>query len=113
MSSDWTDDDVVRYLNDYPLPADFRWTRVDRHRTTREKTLTPDTLVYPSHRGVAERGTYGKWLRETPYFPGLFEKVRDIIIAIPDDAPLPTPEEIAARLHELEATQLPPDNLFR
>lgn len=105
----WNDDDVERWLNDFPLPADFRWTRTDRTKDTKEKILTPDTLVMPSHRGVS----YGKWLRETPYFPGLFEMVRDIIQALPEGANLPTPEELAARLIELRDTQLPPDNLFR
>jgi hypothetical protein len=108
MSNGWTEDDVIRWLNDNPLPADFRWTRVDRNRETKAKTYSPGTVVLPSHRGLL----YGKWLRETPYFPGLFEKVRDVILALPDDAPLPTPEELAERLYQLEANQLPPDNLF-
>lgn len=93
MPQDWTDDDVMRYLDDWPLPADFTWTRVDIAKDTKEKILTPDTAVRPKHHGVA----YGKWLRETPYFPGLFERVRDVIRAIPIGvgAKMPTPEELA------------------
>lgn len=94
MPLDWTDDDVTRWLNDFPLPADFTWTRVDRTKDTKEKIETPGTAVRPSHHGVA----YGKWLRETPYFPGLFEAVRDIIRAVPAGGTLPTPEELAAQL---------------
>ena len=109
MCDVWTDDDVMRWLNDFPLPADFRWTRVDRARDTKKKIESPGTLVMPAHRGVV----YGKWLRETPYFPGLFEAIRDIIKALPEGAPLPTAEELAARLVALQQTQLPPDNLFQ
>lgn len=97
MPADWTDDDVMRWLDDFPLPADFTWTRTDRVKDTGEKILTPNTPVRPSHHGVA----YGKWLRETPYFPGLFERIRDIIQAIPTaDAGgvLPTPEQLAEML---------------
>lgn len=108
MSAEWTDYDVERWLNDYPLPADFRWTRVDRNKTTKAKTLTPSTLVMPTHRGLS----YGKWLHETPYFPGLFEAIRDIILSIPPEGALPTPEQLVERLNRLQETQLPPDNIF-
>jgi hypothetical protein len=94
MPADWTDDDVMRWLDDFPLPADFTWTRTDRVKDSKEKILTPNTAVRPAHLGVA----YGKWLRETPYFPGLFEQIRDIIREIPPGATLPTPEELATRL---------------
>lgn len=104
MANDWTDDDVMHWLNDFPLPADFRWTKVERTKD-KERIETPDSLVLPSHRGV----DYGKWLRETPYFPGLFEQIRDIIFA--SDV-LPTPEELAEKLYKLRETQLPPGNLF-
>lgn len=102
----WTDDDVMRWLNDYPLPADFTWTRVDRTKDTKEKIETPDTLVLPAHRGVA----YGKWLRETPYFPGLFEMVRDIIQGLPEGAALPSPEQLAEQLKARQSR--PPETLF-
>lgn len=94
MPADWTDKDVEEWLNDFPLPADFTWTRVDRTKDTKEKIETPDTPVRPAHRGIG----YGKWLRETPYFPGLFEQVRDIILAVPAGANLPTAEDLAALL---------------
>lgn len=94
MPADWTDDDVMRWLDDFPLPADFTWTRVDRTKDTREKIYTANTPVRPAHLGVA----YGKWLRETPYFPGLFEQIRDIIQAVPAGVAMPTPDELAERL---------------
>ena len=62
----WTRDATMRYLNDNPLPADFTWP----HRDGGERP------VRPSHTMVEG---YGKWLRETPYFPGLFELVHDIL----------------------------------
>lgn len=96
MPADWTDDDVERWLTHFPLPADFTATRVDRVKDTGEKIHTPDTPVRPAHLGVA----YGKWLRETPYFPGLFERIRDIIRAIPVGGRLPTPDELAAQLRQ-------------
>jgi hypothetical protein len=94
MPADWTDEDVMRWLDDFPLPADFTWTRVDRTKDTKEKIETPNTPVRPAHHGVA----YGKWLRETPYFPGLFERARDIIRAIPEGKTLPTAEQLAEML---------------
>jgi hypothetical protein len=94
MPDDWTDDDVMRWLDDFPLPMDFTWTRVDRTKDTKEKIYTPNTAVRPSHHGVA----YGKWLHDTPYFPGLFEEIRDIIRAIPAGSRMPTPEELAVML---------------
>jgi hypothetical protein len=62
----WTRDATMRYLNANPLPASFRWT----HRDGGERA------VQPSHRLVTG---YGKWLRETPYFQGLFELIHDLL----------------------------------
>jgi hypothetical protein len=93
MPLDWTDDDVERWLTDFPLPADFTWTRTDTTKD-KEKILTPNTAVRPKHHGV----DYGKWLRETPYFPGLFERIRDIIRDVPVGTHLPPPEELALLL---------------
>lgn len=60
MTGRWTLDSTMEYLNEYPLPADFKWP----HRDGGER------VAWPTHRGVIG---YGKWLRETPYYQGLFE----------------------------------------
>lgn len=61
----WTRDHTMRHLNANPLPETFRWPHRDGG----------DRVVQPSHKSVAG---YGKWLRETPYFQGLFELVHDV-----------------------------------
>jgi len=71
MNALWHRDATMRYLNDFPLPRDFKWP----HRDGGEH------IVQPSHEQVIG---YGKWLRETPYFPGLFELLHDILDAAPD-----------------------------
>lgn len=64
----------MRYLNANPLPMSFRW----KHRDFPEG---PERPVQPSHKSVA---AYGKWLRETPYFQGLFELVHAVLEAAPE-----------------------------
>ena len=83
----WTLDDTQAYLTANPLPSDFTW----RHRDFPAHLPQP---VHPSHKNL--KGGYGKWLRETPYFPGLFERVHGIILDAGDD--LPDPATIAAEL---------------
>lgn len=62
----------MRYLNTVPLPAIFNWP----HRDGGEHSARPvhNTVI-----------GYGKWLRETPYFPGLFELAHDLLAAAPND----------------------------
>lgn len=72
--SAWSRDDTMHYLNANPLPASFRW----RHRDDPPGTDRP---VVPSHRSVTG---YGKWLRETPYFQGLFEVAHACLEAAPE-----------------------------
>ncbi len=67
--STWTRDATMVYLNANPLPATLRW----HHR---DDPPGVDRPVMPSHSNV--RG-YGKWLRETPYFQGLFELAHAIL----------------------------------
>lgn len=81
----WTADDTMCWLSHMPLPATFAWT----HRDGGEHP------VMPSHTRL--KGGYGKWLRETPYFPGLFEEIHAILARLPDDE-LITPELLAERL---------------
>lgn len=67
----WTRDASMRYLNEYPLPRGFMW----KHRDGGIRE------VWPRHRFVTG---YGKWLRETPYFMGLFELIHGILEAAPE-----------------------------
>jgi hypothetical protein len=67
----WTRDDTMAYLKANPLPREFTWQHRDGGRRA----------VQPSHSSVEN---YGKWLRETPYFQGLFELCHDILAAAPD-----------------------------
>lgn len=83
----WTLDDTQAYLTANPLPPDFCW----RHRDYPADQPRP---VHPSHQTL--KGGYGKWLRETPYFPGLFERVHGLILEAGYD--LPDPATLAARL---------------
>lgn len=80
----WTDMQTEGWLNEYPLPVDFRWR--DRYGI--------DRLVLPTYR---VKGGYGKWLHETPYFPGLFELCHHILARAPNDQIL-TPEWLATEL---------------
>jgi hypothetical protein len=69
----WTGDATMRYLNAFPLPRTFTWPHRDDGK---------DRSVAPAHGTVT---AYGKWLRETPYFPGLFELAHDILASAPEE----------------------------
>lgn len=86
----WTQSDTREWLTAFPLPVEFRW--VDRDDVER--------AVLPSHRTL--KGGYGKWLHETPYFPGLFELCHGILQRTPRDQPL-TPEWLAEELQKYRA----------
>lgn len=92
MNSNWDHDDVERWLTDYPLPADFTF-RGER--------------VWPRYQ--LKKG-YGFWLRTAgPYHPGLrglFNLIVEIIQAVPAGQRLPGPDEIAARIREIELSQV-------
>lgn len=91
----WTEIQTEGWLTEYPLPADFTWT--DRYGTERP--------VLPKYR---ISGGYGKWLHETPYFPGLFEHIHEIIARAPAEQEL-TPEWIVEKLaaYRSRSTQQP------
>lgn len=99
----WTADDTERYLREYPLPADFRWPHRDRADDGSE-VLAPVLPSYRLHKG------YGFWLRTTPYFPGLFEEIHQVLLSIGDE--LPTPERLAEILHQRRAARGQQTNLF-
>lgn len=87
----WEREDTERWLNDYPLPADFTWRG--------EK-------VWPRYQ--VKHG-YGQWLRTSgPYhvaLRGLFALVHDLLAAVPAGAAMPAPEDLAAQLRALETVQ--------
>lgn len=92
--SNWTDEDVEKWLNDWPLPADFTWGG--------EKAWPRYTLKHG----------YGQWVRTAgsyhPALRGLFRAVCDLLQAWPVGKDLPTPEQLAA---ELTAGQAVTDSL--
>jgi hypothetical protein len=97
--SAWTKEHTQAWLTGSPLPADLRW----RHRDGGVR------IVSPRYRLTAG---YGKWLRETPYFPGLFEAVHELLAAVPYEAALPAPAEIVRALDFSRENGLPPVSLF-
>lgn len=85
----WSRDATMRCLNQWPLPPDFVWP----HRDDAGK----ERPVRPIHAAVIG---YGKWLRETPYFPGIFELAHDILTDAPDEIDAAW---LPAQLQELRA----------
>lgn len=87
----WTDQDVERWLNDYPLPQGFKWR---------------GEVAWPRYE--LKHG-YGQWLRTAgsyhPALRGLFRLVCDVIKGWPDGAPLPSPDQLAGQLRAYETVQ--------
>lgn len=85
----WTPDRTERYLNAFPLPEGFTW--LDRNGHWKP--------VRPAHaeRILEVQRTYGKWLAETPYFPGLFELIHRLMVLHPGET-VPTSREMAEKL---------------
>jgi hypothetical protein len=85
----WEREDTERWLNDYPLPADFTWH---------------GEIAWPRYE--LKHG-YGQWLRTAgPYhvaLRGLFTLVHDLLAAVPEGAAMPGPEDLAAQLRALES----------
>ena len=92
----WEHADTRAYLDANPLPVGFLW--LDDTRTPRP--------VLPRHTNVT---SYGKWLAETPYFPGLFELIHKILVNAPD---LGDADWLAAELERRRPAQQPPLPLF-
>ena len=90
----WTADDTEAFLTRFALPTDFRWDRTERRGT--ERVIVPDQPVLPEYR--ISKG-YGFWLRTTPYFPGLFEEIHDVMLRAPEDQEL-TSDWLATQLTE-------------
>lgn len=69
----WTKDNTRDYLSAFPLPADFMWPGKDGSLRA----------VCPSY-SITD---YGKWLRETPNYPGLFDACHEALIHFGEDLP--------------------------
>jgi len=88
----WSREDTERWLNDWPLPADF---------TFRGEKVWP--------RYTLKKG-YGFWLRTAgPYHPavrGLFAHCHEILAGIRIGEAMPSAEQLAAKLREAELSQM-------
>ncbi len=93
-SEPWTADDTEAFLTRFALPTEFRWDRTEKRDGV--KVAIPDQAVLPDYR--ISKG-YGFWLRTTPYFPGLFEEIHEILLRAPEDQEI-TSEWLAATLLE-------------
>lgn len=78
----WTKDDTQAFLTAFPLPTTFSWPG-------RDGKLHAVCPKYQIH-------GYGKWLRETPYYPGLFEAVHEVLVGLGDALPTGDGELVAA-----------------
>ncbi len=84
---EWTPEDTQEFLTANPLPSDFTWDHRDGGKRP----------VVPSHSYL--KGGYGKWLRETPYFQGLFELCHDVLLHAKQ---VGDGEWLAGQLNEIE-----------
>lgn len=87
----WNEENTVDFLNRYPLPTSFCWPGKDG------KPLA----VCPSYQ--IKHG-YGKWLHDTPYYPGLFKAIHESLIAFGEN--LPSDAELIAALEPRKAKLL-------
>lgn len=94
---EWTAEHTQAFLAANPLPVDFTWD----HRDGGQRP------VVPAHSFL--KGGYGKWLRETPYFPGLFEMIHDVLLHAD---PLGDAEWLAGKLNEIRRLRGTQENLF-
>lgn len=72
---EWTQDDTEQWLSANALPDDFVWP----HRNAKPDGTESLQPVLPSYR--LTKG-YGFWLRTTPYFPGLFEEIHELLVGM-------------------------------
>ena len=94
LTTGWSPNDTEAWLSRFALPIDFRWDRSEKRDG--QRLVLPDQPVLPEYR--ITKG-YGFWLRTTPYFPGLFEEIHDILMRATDDQAI-TPEWVASQLVE-------------
>ncbi len=99
----WTHADTMAYLDDNALPVDFQWFH--KNKSPDGKPLL--AVVLPKYR---ISGGFGKWLHDTPYFPGLFELIHDLLFH--SGAILPSIEAITADLTRIKAERVGQTELF-
>lgn len=87
----WTHDDTEAWLTENPLPVHFRWPHRDALANGEENLMAP----LPKY----NLENYGKWLHETPYFPGLFEEIHAVLLQMGAELP-DSAEDLARRLDE-------------
>lgn len=71
----WSPDDTEKWLSENALPEDFLWP----HRDQPDDGTENLQAVLPNYR--LTKG-YGFWLRTTPYFPGLFEEIHQVMLSM-------------------------------
>ena len=101
--SAWLDTDTMAYLDMNPLPVDFQWFH--RNKDKAGKPLL--VVVKPTYH---IRDGYGKWLHDTPYFPGLFELIHDLLFH--SGAQLPGITTLTATLERIKAERIGQADLF-
>ncbi len=94
----------MAYLAANPLPADFAWFHRDGLPTDPTKGLRPVLPSYRIHAG------YGKWLHDTPYFPGLFELIHDLLFH--SGSTLPDTITLTGQLDAIKRERLGQQELF-
>lgn len=99
----WTKQDTIDYLAENPLPVDFEWFHRDKGPDGKPKLA----VVMPKY---SLHGGYGKWLHDTPYFPGLFELIHDLLFHA--GAGLPDIETITRQLVAIRTERLGQGDLF-
>lgn len=103
--NDWTPDDTERWLTDYPLPRGFVFPPLPADVRPVVEGRDPgepnQAVAWPLY--TAKKG-YGFWLRTAgPYHKplrGLFALAHEVLAGLPVGAPMPSPEEHAARITE-------------
>ena len=93
----------MAYLTDNPLPVDFQWFH--RNKDPNGKPLM--AAVKPIY---SISGGYGKWLHDTPYFPGLFELIHDLLFH--SGSTLPDIDTLTAQLAAIKAERIGQADLF-
>lgn len=93
----------MAYLDENPTPVDFEWF----HRDKGPGGKPVLAVVRPKY---AIKGGFGKWLHDTPYFPGLFELIHDLLFHC--GATLPDIETLVAQLEAIKAERLGQIELF-
>lgn len=93
----WTHQDTMDYLTANPLPVSFFWIHRDPGEDGKPK-------LESTKNQYAIKGGYGKWLHDTPYFPGLFELIHDLLFH--SGPRLPDIEELVNMLERIKRDRM-------